>query len=66
MGNKISPKKQRDLMAEYGITAYNYSMLHKAFTGEPSDYAHREAKRLKMTIEAFMEKYDRPGARRHA
>ena len=62
----ISPKKRREIMAEQGVTQYSYSMLHKPFTGEPSDYAHREAKRLKMTIEAFMAKYDRPGARRHA
>ncbi len=61
---KIAPKKNRDIMAQYGTTDYNYSMLHKPFTGAPSDYAYSEAKRLKMTIEAFMAKYDKPGAKR--
>ena len=55
--SKAKGKCVHDSMASKGANTYNYSLLHKPYSSEPSEYAHREARRLHMTIEAFMAEY---------
>lgn len=45
-------------MAKEGPIRYTHAMLHKAFTGEPSDYAYSEAAKRHMDINDFMAKYE--------
>ena len=53
-------KSIRGSMANKGANTYNYTLLHKPYSSEPSEYAYREAERLHMTIEAFMSEYAHP------
>ena len=45
-------------MAKEGPVRYTHAMLHRAFTGEPSDYAYSEAAKRNMDISDFMTKYE--------
>ena len=47
-----------------GVREYTYSSLHKAFTGELSEYAYNEAQRKGMDINDFMARYGRSDAQR--
>ena len=60
----IAKRVQKDTMAKDGPAHYTRAMLHKAFTGEPSEYAHSEARRHHMSIADFMARYDQAGAPR--
>ncbi len=62
--NKTRSKSVRANMANKGANTYNYSLLHKPYSTEPSEYAYREARRLNMTIEDFMAEYAKPRALR--
>ena len=57
---KAKEKATRGSMANKGADTYNYSLLHKPYSSEPSEYAYREARRLHMTIDAFMAEYAHP------
>ena len=62
--NKAKGKCVRDSMANKGANTYNYSLLHKPYSSEPSEYAYREARRLHMTIDAFIAEYAHPRQQR--
>lgn len=61
---KAQGKAARGSMADKGAKTYNYSLLHKPYSHEPSEYAYREAERLNMTIDAFMAEYAHPKQQR--
>ena len=58
--NKDRSKRVRGSMAEVGLTQYNYTVLHKPYSSEPSEYAYREAERLNLSIDDFMQQYSQP------
>ena len=64
MSTELGKIAYRGDMAKDGPGHYTRAMLHKAFTGEPSEYAHSEARKHHMSIADFMARYDKPGAQR--